>query len=223
VLRAAARTGPGRQIVHAAVMPDPASQSMSAADWPPALEGFEDLAFLFTSGQLNHGLASLGIDEGALLYRLARRAGPATLVEIGRFRGGSTLILATAMDPDARLHSYDLLEPDAGLALALAHFGLAERVVLHVGDSRRAPQPDGAALVFVDGDHSYAGARADFERWAPVVRPGGHLLFHDAVPRDPYGSFDEPIARLVSEIERDDASFRREQGAGSIAHFVRSA
>lgn len=206
-------------------MPDPGDRGFSAVrEWPPELRGFEDLAFLFTSGQLNHGVASLAFDEAAHLYRAACDLGPATIVEIGRFRGGSTLVLATAMDAGSRLHSYDLLEPDPGLVDALGRYGLSRRVQLEVGDSRTLPPPDRPCeLAFVDGDHTYEGVRADYERWKDLLAPRGHLLFHDAVDRPPYGSYDEPVARVVAEIERDPGSrLTRTEGAGSIAHFLRS-
>src|SRR3954465_7592652 len=82
---------------------------------PESVQGFEDLAFLFSSNQLNHGVASLQIDEAALLYRLARdvRSGP--VAEIGRFKGGSTFVFAAALPPDVELWSYDFhvaLRPD---------------------------------------------------------------------------------------------------------------
>ncbi len=40
-------------------------------------------------------------------------------------------------------------------------------------------------LVFVDGDHSYEGARADLENWGRRVRSGGQVLVHDATPDFP--------------------------------------
>jgi hypothetical protein len=58
--------------------------------------------------------------------------------------------------------------------------------------------------------------------WGPALRPGGHLLFHDAVER-PFLNCEPEVARLVEEIKRDDAApFERLDGAGSIAHFVRT-
>ncbi len=33
--------------------------------------------------------------------------------------------------------------------------------------------------VFIDGDHSYEGAKADINTWVPKVKPGGSLLFDD--------------------------------------------
>ena len=47
----------------------------------------------------------------------------------------------------------------------------------------------------------YEGARADFERWSALVRPGGHLLFHDAVDSGGYGNVYPGVARFVGEID----------------------
>jgi predicted O-methyltransferase YrrM len=177
------------------------------------------------------GPALLAIDEAAYLFRLVRGLGPATLVEIGRYKGGSTLLLAAAMDPAAGLHSYDLHrefdvghrgpEQDRHLAAALGRYGLQDRVELVVADSHTVAHSGTCDLVLVDGDHSYDEVRGDYDHWRSALEPGGHLLFHDAVER-PFLNFEPGVAQLVSEIERDDAgTFERVAGAGSIAHFVR--
>jgi predicted O-methyltransferase YrrM len=235
-LGAAGRTGVGKNLVNAAVQADPGLKRYATVQqWPESLDGFEDVAFLFSSNQLSHGIASLQLDEAALLYRLASRVVPgAAVVEIGRFKGGTTLMLASALPEGAELWSYDLhvaLRPDltgpqldAELAQALARYGLTDRVHLIVGDSRTAePPPRPASLLFVDGDHTYEGARADYERWRELVAPGGDMLFHDAVDVGGYGNHYPGIARLVGEIERDDKDFERRPNAGSIAHFARRA
>lgn len=235
-LAAAGRTTVGKHLVNAAVQADPGARRYTNVErWPESIDGFEDLSFLFASNQLSHGIASLQLDEGALLYRLAKHV-PAggVFVEIGRFKGGSTLMLASALPDGARLWSYDLhvaLRPDltgpqldAELRTALDRFGLADRVELVVGDSRVAdPPPQAPSVVFVDGDHTYEGARADHERWSELVAPGGHLLFHDAVDAGGYGNHYPGIARLVDEIARNDPRYERQPDAGSIAHFVRTA
>ena len=40
-------------------------------------------------------------------------------------------------------------------------------------------------VVFIDGDHSKAGALSDLRNWGSRVAPGGVLLVHDAVPAFP--------------------------------------
>ena len=36
-------------------------------------------------------------------------------------------------------------------------------------------------FLFIDGDHTYEGIRADFENYSTLVRPGGLIAFHDIV------------------------------------------
>jgi predicted O-methyltransferase YrrM len=198
--------------------------------WPESAAGFEDLAFLFSSTILAHGIASLRLDEAAYLYRLVRDAEPVTAVEIGRFRGGSTFLIAATLAGDGVLHSYDLAarqgrsgdDLDRQLADALGRYGLADRVRLHVADSRGAEPPPGTVdLLFVDGDHREEGVRADFGHWAPRLGPGAHLLFHDAVDApDLIPPFAVGPARVSASLGE---AFERCQGAGSLAHFVRRA
>jgi hypothetical protein len=43
-------------------------------------------------------------------------------------------------------------------------------------------------MLFIDGDHSYHGVKADYELYSPLVRPGGLIGFHDICthPDQPY-------------------------------------
>jgi predicted O-methyltransferase YrrM len=40
-------------------------------------------------------------------------------------------------------------------------------------------------FLFLDGDHSYEGIKQDFEWYAPLVRSGGMIAFHDIKPSLP--------------------------------------
>ena len=37
-------------------------------------------------------------------------------------------------------------------------------------------------FLFIDGDHSYEGAKQDFENYSKLVRPGGLIALHDIQP-----------------------------------------
>lgn len=212
-----------RRLVAELVVADRERRGSTFADvqrWPEDLRGFEDLAFLFSNTVLAHGVASLRFDEAAFLYRLVRDTDPTTIVEIGRFRGGSTFVFATALR-DGVVHSYDVSGAnDAQLRDALVRYRLDARVRLHVGDSAHVDPPAAPIdILFVDGDHSEEGARRDHERWSPLVERGGHLLFHDAVPARDFVRPSVPgPEHVTAAIGRD---FERVDGAGSIAHFVR--
>lgn len=41
-------------------------------------------------------------------------------------------------------------------------------------------------LLFIDGDHTYEGVKADFEMYSPLVRPAGLIVFHDIVISPPH-------------------------------------
>lgn len=197
------------------------------SSWPDRIDSFEDLSFLFSSTILAHGIALLRYDEAAYLYRLVRNTRPRTIIEIGRFRGGGTFLLAAASS-DVVVHSYDIekhyglsgSELDAELEDALELYGLSDRVHIHVADSRTSALPDEEFdMLFIDGDHSEAGVRADFEHWAPGLAVGGHLLFHDAVDAPDFAPpFVPGPARVVEHLGPE---FVRQEGAGSLAHFVR--
>jgi predicted O-methyltransferase YrrM len=195
--------------------------------WPDRLQSFEDLAFLFSSNQLHHAVISMSVVEAAYLFRLARSLPSGTMVEIGRSKGGSTLLLATAMDERSRLVSYDLYvkhtagrSSDEELEEALDRYGLSERVELVVADSRTAEGPADCALVLVDGDHSYEGVRADWDAWRSRVRVGGHVVFHDAASDGDLGRPHDGVAQLMSELE-DDETFVRRGSAGTLVDFER--
>lgn len=228
------RTAPGKHLLHAATRPEVVAERFSdVPEWPAAIQGFEDLAFLFTSSQLNHGVASLRLDEAAFLFRLVRRLERARMAEIGRFKGGSTFVTAAAMTPGSTLVSYDLHVPsvpgltgpqlDRELREALDRFGIGGSVELVVADSRVVDLPEGPLdLLFVDGDHSYDGCSADIQRWSPLVASGGHLVLHDAIDTGGYGNVYPGVARACDELGAG-GDFEQVPGAGTMAHFVRRA
>lgn len=195
--------------------------------WPRELANFEDLAFIFSSHQLHHAVISMSVPEAAYLFGLARSLPEGTLVEIGRSKGGSTLVLATAMERGSYLISYDLhvkhtagQSSDDELRDALERYGLADRVELVVADSRTAEGPSECVLVLVDGDHSYDGVRADWEAWRGRVRVGGHVVFHDAASDGDLARPHEGVARLMDELAADD-DFASRGGAGTLVDFER--
>lgn len=52
-------------------------------------------------------------------------------------------------------------------------------------------------LLHIDADHSYEAVKRDFELWAPLVREGGVVLFHDIQ------SHEATVGRFFEELTRD--------------------
>ncbi len=208
-----------------------AVQSFEKAQPPNAeIRGFEDLAWLFTLSRANQGVLRMDFDEAAYLYRLARGLKNARCVEIGRFKGGSTFLLAAALGKGARIISIDNqmwmpgLHNDDALRKVLRHHGLEDVVEIVVADSTAVKVgPESQDVVFVDGDHRYEGVAKDYHHWKHALKAGGHLLFHDAVDRRRYSPPAEGSVRFIKEIEAtQSAHFERREAAGTLAHFVRT-
>jgi len=150
--------------------------------------GLEDMAWLFRCDNHNRGIVRQNFDEASLLWRAARMtAGP--ILEIGRRHGGSTALLLAA--GGARpLVSIDISpEHHEACDLFFAEVEAAQpgRLNLMIGDSRvPLGAPHRFGLLFIDGDHTYEGVRADtIAHWGELSRHDGRpalVVYHDAVP-----------------------------------------
>lgn len=133
--------------------------------------------------------------EARLLYRLATEA-TGHIVEIGSYRGRSTMALALgakagqgatvwAIDPHAG-HAYFTAghvfsgADNAAFMHNIASVGDVVRVInLPSAQAVKAWRGGGIGLLWIDGDHTEAGARADWQDWTPRVTPGGLVAVHD--------------------------------------------
>jgi len=140
-------------------------------------------------------------DQAERLYRAAAstHAGD-TIVEIGSFRGRSTIVLASAAPSGTQIVAIDPhagndrgpneLEGFAAAAATdheifnanLAAAGVTDRVrhVRAFSDAAHDEVPGELAVLYVDGAHRYAPARNDIHEWGKRVVPGGTLLIHDS-------------------------------------------
>ncbi|GEM_PF-1475939 len=187
--------------------------------------GFEDCGFLFFLHSANRGVLRMDFDEAGYLFKIARSLAAPNIFEIGRLQGGTVLLLAIAADENARITSVDI-EPwdDEELMRALADLGAHERVTLLTCDANSLdPLPETYDLILIDGDHRYEGVKKDFERWKTALKPGGHLLFHDAANARRFATGNPDVMRLVAEVSLTHADqLRRQPDVGSIVHFVRT-
>lgn len=140
-------------------------------------------------------------DQGRRLFDAAARCRPeGRIVEIGSFRGKSTIVLATAaadgvevvaIDPHAgndrgprELHGFEAEAADDHdvFVANLTAAGVADRVrhVRAFSTAAHVEVGDPIDVLYIDGAHRYAPARRDIVEWGWRVADGGTLLIHDA-------------------------------------------
>lgn len=155
--------------------------------------------------------------ERALLRRLV--AGRRVAVELGTYEGSSAVVLAAALPAGATLHLVDAYEGNALLfgwqgseratkrlmRRAVRDRGGEVEVVWHVARTGDVALGWSSPidLLFIDADHTEAGARADWDGFSPHVVPGGVVAFHDARAGHPGGG-----DRLEGPTAVVDALFR---------------
>ena len=168
---------------------------------PERANNFEDLAFLFWCTSLNRGLLRQDFDEAAALFRTIRSLDRPRGVEIGRFYGASTLLLAVAAGPQGRVISIDIApKDDTALASALTKLGLLDRVELVVRDANEVQIEGSLDFVFIDGDHCFEAAKKDHNKWGALVRAGGYIIHHDMGNQRAFATQWSDLSKLRSEI-----------------------
>ena len=149
------------------------------------------------------------------------------IVEIGSFKGRSTVMLASGaahygLGPDAAIdpHNYNLSLPLRSpppstlddFVDSLRAAGVSQHVEFHHALSKdiSASWNRPIRLLWIDGDHSYAGAKSDFDGFTPHLSPGGIVALHDAL-----NVFPGPIRVFVEDVLRSPRF-----GAAGFVHSI---
>jgi predicted O-methyltransferase YrrM len=155
--------------------------------------------------------------ELAPLLALLRRRSPRVVVEIGTAGGGTLYAWCRVAEREAVLVSIDLPGGPFGGGYTrddvstFRAYGRPEqelhfiRADSHASETRSQLETilNGREIDFlmIDGDHTYDGVRRDFEMYAPLVRVGGLVAFHDILPHP--GSSSCEVERFWNEIRGD--------------------
>jgi MMP 1-O-methyltransferase len=150
--------------------------------------------------------------EGELLFSLAKACrGKGAIVEIGSWKGKSTIWLGKGSMAGSRVNVW-AVDPHTGSeehreALGrvntfgdfkrnIARAGLDDLVTPIVKTSQEAAArfEGPVELLFIDGAHDYASAKADFDAWFSKVVDGGTVAFHDVL------GFDGPMKVVLESV-----------------------
>jgi predicted O-methyltransferase YrrM len=161
---------------------------------------------------------------------LARHAsGKKNLAEIGVYHGVTTCRLRKAMDPSGILVAVDPY-PKQRLGFSAQRI-IAQRDVSRIrtgtviwmrtigsiaADRLYSDERRNFDFVFIDGDHSYEGLKADWEGWSRLILPGGTIALHDSRsspgrPIEDWGS-----VRYTRDVIERDPNFEIVEAVDSL-------
>lgn len=147
-------------------------------------------------------------------------AGRRRLVEIGVWHGVTTRLLRSVMAPDGVLYAVDPF-PAGRLGISLPR-AIARAEVRRVRRGRvvwlRRTGADAGRwfaargeppvdFLFIDGDHSWDGIRADWESWRAHVAAGGVVALHDSRPTAARPIHDAGSVRFTRDVILRDPAF----------------
>lgn len=158
----------------------------------------------------------LAREEAMLLFQLARQTEHGCIVEVGSYRGRSTIALALGARNGLGVPVYAFDPHESFTGVFGGEFGASDRAAFYRNMLRsgcyrevRLINQDSAtvspgwtkqvALLWIDGDHSFEGVSRDFKAWLPHLSPDAKVVFDDSI--DPRMG----PTRLIAEILADGA------------------
>jgi predicted O-methyltransferase YrrM len=160
--------------------------------------------------RVRHGEVAMDDVEIHGLVRALRAITPPaqSVVEIGSYCGGSTVVIARTAArrvPGARVFAIEPFSADGAryqrnyealFDANVADWGVGSTIqkVRKLSDEAALEWKDPIDFLYVDGDHSYEGVVRDIRNFVPFVRDGGVFAFHDYKPGK------DGVRRAVDEL-----------------------
>ena len=141
---------------------------------------------------------SISPSECLLLFELASQVSSGCIVEIGSYRGRSTVALALGSLQNEKVPVYAIEPHETFKGILGGDFCPNDRAyffknilrtgvgqIVHLINLNSEVASKGwnkdITLLFIDGDHHWEAVKRDFHCWEPFVNKDGLILFHDSL------------------------------------------
>lgn len=147
--------------------------------------------------------------ERHLLYLMPSVCGNGLYIDIGSLKGGSSCILGHGIkdnNVNGEIYTIDLFELDPILNKKKCrkireninnyfkdNLNVPINVIKHDSSSYANILNKEISFAFIDGDHSYAGCKKDWNEWSKYVKINGCVAFHDCHILD--------VDKVINEID----------------------
>lgn len=129
-----------------------------------------------------------------------------TYVEVGTQNGRSTYCAMKMLPEGVKMFAVDIADATGNQDTMsrkewFEHTGLDKVCTfIHAPSEEASAKWDGTPIdmLFIDADHTREGVRTDVRCWAPFVKSGGYIYFHDADATSP------EVEALVREMGASD-------------------
>lgn len=158
---------------------------------------------------------------------------PGDVLEIGSFKGKTTVFLSHAIEAlnlEKRLYTIDPYTTEASeVGCSNEDIDRAHEIFCQATDDLENHQhintysdeavsrfkEDNFSLIFVDGDHTYNGVMADYRNYAPLLRNDGIIVFDD------YANPQFPGVGYAVETIMDEGDLSVDRRMWKTIHFRR--
>lgn len=169
------------------------------------------------------------LEEGYLLYELAKEVKDGCIVEIGSYRGRSSVALGRGSIDGNQVPVFAIEPHESFMGMIGGQFGPQDRGayyqamiesscfevvrLINLSSEQVAPNwSEKISLLWIDGDHSYKGVKRDYECWEKHLLPGAIVVFDD--------SLDAQLGpkRLIDEL-MSEGRLKKIQVVGKVSQF----
>ncbi len=157
---------------------------------------------------------SISLEEAFLLYELAENLEKGCIVEVGSYRGRSTVALGRGSLDGNQVPVFAIDPHEKFTGILGGQFGPEDRGafykamldsscfyvvrLINLSSEKISPNWDKKiSLLWIDGDHSYEGVRRDYFCWEKHLFPDAFVVFDDSL--DPKLGPHKLIDELINE------------------------